>query len=179
MASLHNIVLFGFMGAGKTVVAKRIAKKAGLTLVDTDDVITELAGKSIPEIFAAEGEEKFRSYERQAVAQVAQQKEAVIATGGGVILRECNVEVLSTNGFLVFLRASCQTLLARVQNCTTVRPLAKNEEQFKRLYQSRAKLYAQIPHIVDTDILSVEDISSQIITLYRRAGGIAPHCPSW
>ena len=179
MASPHNIVLFGFMGAGKTVVAHKIAQKTGLKLIDTDDVITELAGKSIPEIFASEGEEKFRSYEHKAVAKVAQQKETVIATGGGVILQKSNVEALSANGFLVLLRASCQTLLTRVKICHTVRPLAKDEEQFRRLYQSRAELYAQIPHIVDTENLSVEDVSSQIISLYRQAGGIAPHCCSW
>ncbi len=178
MAKPTNIVLLGFMGAGKSSVAKELARTQGFTHVDTDDLIVKNQGKTIPEIFAQEGEKCFRQYEMEAVAEAGKMSGRAIATGGGVILNECNVEALAADGMLVYLYAPIEQLLARVLSCQTVRPLAKNEEQFKKLFFSRVELYEKLPQKVDTTGLSIEETAQAVIALYRRLGGIAPHgCP--
>jgi len=102
-----NIVLIGMPGCGKTSVGNAIAKKMGREFIDTDKLITEAAGKPIPEIFAdnsggTSGEEKFRALETSVLRDVCKQSGKVIATGGGVVTREENRHIIRQNGIVVF-----------------------------------------------------------------------------
>ena len=100
---MNNIVLIGMPGSGKSTVGKILAEKTGLSFVDLDAVIEETAKKSIPQIFSEDGEPAFRDLEQKCVEEVSAQSRQVIATGGGVILREANMKALSQNGLIVFL----------------------------------------------------------------------------
>src|SRR5690242_7056476 len=97
-----NIVLNGFRGSGKSTVGRRLAGKLWLDFVDTDAVIAERAGKTIREIFEAEGEEGFRQREAPVIAETAARENLVIAAGGGAVLRQENVEALKRHGKMVW-----------------------------------------------------------------------------
>ena len=85
-----NIFLIGMMGAGKSTVGKLLAQKLGYNFLDTDPLIEKCAGKSIPEIFAKDGEETFRDLEQQVLSQVSAYTRLVVATGGGIVMRSLN-----------------------------------------------------------------------------------------
>jgi len=129
-----NIVLTGMPGSGKTSVGQALAEELGKEFVDTDAMIVERAGKSIPGIFAEGGEELFRSYERAAVADAAKCGGRVIATGGGVILNELNMRRLKQNG-RVYLIKRDRSLLA-----TDGRPLSRDLDKMEEV---RGPLYAK------------------------------------
>jgi shikimate dehydrogenase len=109
-----NIVLIGMRGSGKTAVGKVLAQKLGRELIEMDELITEKAGLSIPQIVEKHGWERFRDLEEELTAEVAKRDNIVNATGGGVVVREPNVSRLKQNGLLVWLTASTDTLLQRV-----------------------------------------------------------------
>ncbi|MBI3192311.1 MAG: hypothetical protein HYZ36_06560, partial [Pedosphaera parvula] len=102
---IHNVALIGFMGAGKSSVGHLVAAALQFKFVDTDELIEQRAGRSISEIFAAEGEQTFREYERQIIAELCQQRELVIATGGGLAANEANLASLKTHALVVCLWA--------------------------------------------------------------------------
>lgn len=133
-AAKGNIVLTGMPGSGKTSVGEALAEALSKEFVDTDAMVVENAGKSIPEIFEEGGEELFRSYERAAVAEAAKRGGRVIATGGGVILNELNMRRLKQNG-RVYLIKRDRSLLA-----TDGRPLSKNLDKMEEV---RGPLYAK------------------------------------
>ena len=108
-----RIVLIGFSATGKSAVARALAARLGWTALDTDDLIEQRAGRSVPDIFAQDGEPAFRALERDAARQAATQPEAVIATGGGLWLDAANRDVLCDGGFVVALEARWDTILAR------------------------------------------------------------------
>ncbi len=151
----ENIILVGFMGCGKTTIGKKLAKAFGYEFLDTDAMIEEQQGKRISDIFAQEGEEAFRQMETELLMQL--RREAVgkiIATGGGMPMREENRRLLREVGTVVFLEAEFDTILERLQNDTT-RPLAEGEDREKRLrplYELRYPLYKEAAEVcVDTE----------------------------
>ncbi len=163
-----NIVLFGFMGTGKTAVGQRLAETLGLVFTDMDDVIVERAGKSIPEIFADDGETRFREIERAVVQALAGRDGLVIATGGGVVLNPGNVSDLGRSGLLVCLQATPEVILSRVAHDTN-RPLLAVDDKLGRiraLLAARQSLYDALPHQVDTTPLTQEGVVAQIVDLY-------------
>src|SRR5690606_32371749 len=111
--SRGNIVLVGFMGAGKSEVGRRLARRLGRFFVDTDDVVTARAQKSIPDIFREEQEAGFRRRERTAVLQAAALQGSVIATGGGVVTDDAAWRALSGSGITVWLKAPLDVLIER------------------------------------------------------------------
>ena len=133
-----NIVLLGMPSAGKTTVGKALAKLSGKAFIDTDQLIVERLGCSIGEYFAQAGEEAFRQVEAEVVAEAAKERGAVIATGGGVVLRPENLRALQRNGKTVFLDRPLEKLLP-----TPDRPLALNREALTQRYQERYPLYCQ------------------------------------
>jgi len=168
-ARMRNIVLFGFMGTGKTAAGKRLARLLGMAFVDMDDVIVEWAQKSIPAIFTEDGEPHFRKIERDVVRHLAEQNGLVIATGGGVVLNPENVADLSRSGLSVCLQATPDAILARVEHDTN-RPLLAVEDKMGRIraiLSSRQALYDALPHQVNTTDLSLEETVAQIMSLYR------------
>ena len=151
---MKNIVLCGFMGCGKSTVGKRLAARCGMRFVDMDAYIEEQAGCSVTDIFAQKGEAAFRVMEHDACVTLAAQEGLVIATGGGAVLFEKNVDALAQNGVIVFLRVREQTVLERLTNDTT-RPLLQRDDKeaaVRALMQQRTPLYEAAAHVtVDAD----------------------------
>ncbi|MBQ8387520.1 MAG: AAA family ATPase [Clostridia bacterium] len=133
----ENIVLTGMPGSGKSTVGRRLAKRLGRPFIDTDELIVKSAGKPITEIFAELGEVGFRDLETRAVREAANgHTGAVIATGGGAILRDCNVRALKRSGRVYFLNRSVEALLP-----TGNRPLASTAEAIRRRFEERYDRY--------------------------------------
>lgn len=133
---MENIVLIGMPSSGKTTVGRLLAQRTGKEFVDTDALVEQAVGMSIPAYFAGAGEAAFREREREAVAAAAAGGGRVIATGGGVILRAENLRALRRTGRLVFLDRSPDKLSA-----TADRPLSADPEALRRRYEERYDLY--------------------------------------
>ena len=112
----ENLVIIGMMGTGKTTVGRRCAEVLGMRFVDTDAVIEEREGMSVPEIFNAKGEGAFRELERRIVAEFAAESGLVISAGGGTVLNDDNATALTRSGYLVGLKASAESILRRIGN---------------------------------------------------------------
>lgn len=172
--SERNIVLTGFMGSGKTSVGKLIAEKTGRAFVDTDDLIEQRAGKSIPRIFEEEGETAFRDLETEAVQHAAQTHARVIATGGGAVMRPQNREALRKTGEIVFLDAPIEVIFQRIQNDGS-RPLLEAENPLMKaraLLEKRRPVYLQADMTVDTQRLTIEQTADKIVqALQKRLRG--------
>ncbi len=141
------IFLAGFMGTGKTKIGRLLAQRLGRVFVDTDHLIEEKAGQSIPQIFATQGEVAFRQLEHQCLAEAAARPDAVIALGGGAIAQERNWELLGrAGGVVVCLQASVDTILERVsrkEDRPLLAGLSPQEKRVKieRLLAERAPFY--------------------------------------
>ena len=131
---MKNIVLIGMPGCGKTTIGTLLAEKLGRTLADADEKIIALAGKSIPDIFAQEGESVFRNLETQALTELGKQSGLVIATGGGCVTQKRNYPLLHQNGYLVWLERDWSKLP------TDGRPLSQANDLGK-MYAARKPLY--------------------------------------
>lgn len=130
-----NIVLVGMPGCGKSTAAKGLCEKLGREAVDTDDMIVEKSGKSIPEIFAEEGEPYFRALESRCVKEAGKGSGKVIATGGGAIMRPENRDALRGNSFVVFLKRNIEDL------DRSGRPLSTGKSALEVMYEKRLPLY--------------------------------------
>ncbi len=137
-AQKQNVVLIGMPGCGKSTVGRRLADQLGMEFVDTDREIERREGRSVQEIFATEGENGFRDIEQRVVRQVAARQHTVIATGGGVILREENIRILRENGILYFLDRPLEQLLP-----TADRPLSSTRKDLEKRYAERYPLYCR------------------------------------
>ncbi len=141
-----NLVLIGFMGSGKSSIGRILATKLGFQLLDTDALVVEAAGMQITEIFAQKGEPSFREYESRALEFLRQRqtRNAVVATGGGIVTQPGNVPLLHELGFVVELTASEEVIFERVSR-NKARPLLHTpnpRETVANLLAARAPLYA-------------------------------------
>lgn len=160
-----NIVLTGFMGTGKSVVGKELAKRLGMSYLSTDELIEKREGTKISAIFQKKGESYFRQVETQIVKEVASLDNHVISAGGGVVLREENVSALKKNGFIVCLSASPEVILQRTANNRN-RPLLEVDDQKKRikeLLKIRKPFYDKADFSVDTSSLSSKEVVKKIV----------------
>ena len=155
-----NIILVGMPGSGKSTVGKALAAALGRPFVDTDALITEAAGRAIPDIFAAEGEAYFRALETEAVKKAGMMSGIVIATGGGVVTRECNYAPLSQNGSIVFLRRDPSKLPVKGRPISQATPL-------KALYEKRLPLYRAF---ADVEIDNEGQIEETVAAIRRALG---------
>ena len=163
-----NIVLCGMMGVGKSTVGVRVAELTRRKWVDTDILIENRHGK-ISDIFEYYGEGHFRALETELVGELAKADELVISTGGGLVLKPENAELLKRNGKIFFLRASFETLLKRVRADET-RPLLKDTgktaERLGELLAERTPVYEHVADfIVDTDERTIEETAREIVRL--------------
>jgi len=130
-----NIVFVGMPGCGKTTASRRMSKITNMPAIDTDKIIVDETGKTIPEIFAESGEEGFRAIERKVIKDVSLKTGHIIATGGGVVLFEENRRHLRNNGFVVYLDSPIELL------ATDGRPLSKDRETLEKMKSVREELY--------------------------------------
>ncbi len=132
-------ILVGLMGSGKSSIGRRLAAHLELPLIDLDDYIVEQAGRSIPKIFAQDGEERFRQIESSALREIIGQH-AVIATGGGIVMREENRRLLQAHPPVIWLKASPEFLAERIDGDTN-RPLIAAGNTLNRLQELAAVRY--------------------------------------
>ncbi len=162
----YNILLIGFMGAGKSTVADYMKKAYSMDVVEMDQIIAERQGLSISEIFEKYGEEFFRDLETALLVEMQSRKNVVISCGGGVPMRERNVKEMKKNGRVVLLTAKPETILERVKDDHN-RPLLegkKNVEYIAELMEKRREKYqAAADLIVETDGRTAEEICGEII----------------
>jgi len=163
-----SLALVGFMGTGKTAVAKALARRLNKEFIELDSLIEEKAGKSIPEIFRQDGEAAFRKLETEVTRQAAGRKNAVIAGGGGIVLNKINIEYLKKECVIVYLTASPEIILKRTAGAKNKRPLlevADKAERIRELLKQREPLYEQAADIkIDTSGLDIDSIAKQIIS---------------
>lgn len=161
-----NIILCGFMGSGKTVVGKELAKIMGKKFVDTDDLIEKETGIAIKAIFEVHGEEYFRVLESKTCKKVGEMNNCVVATGGGALVNEENVRSVKENGSVVFLDASFDVICQRIGN-TNTRPLFKDREKAKTLYDRRKEKYAAAADYVINGDLSARKTALCVAGLFK------------
>ncbi len=163
------LFLLGFMGVGKSTVGPLLAKALGVSFVDLDSLIEERAGKTIETIFQEEGEAAFRSYETDLLREVVSHGEGgmVVATGGGVVTREENWEVLK-KGLTVALMASPEELEARLGEGEEGRPLLQGSEDWRDILKARDPLYRKASLVVDTTGLTPGEVVKIIVEALRE-----------
>ncbi len=154
------------MGAGKTTIGKYLAQQLHLSFADTDTEIERRTGADIPWIFDVEGEEGFRDREQQVVEEMTQWDDVVLATGGGVVLREANRSALASRGFVIYLHATVQEQTRRTRHDKR-RPLLQTEDPaavLRELMVVRDPLYREIAdHIIDTDGSSPKSVAKRLV----------------
>jgi len=163
MIQTKNIALVGMPGSSKTTTGKMLAEKLNREFIDTDIVYEEKYGETIAATFAEYGEEVFRKRETEVLKACMQRTMAIIATGGGIVLKQENRNILK-EGQVIWLQASLDTIFERVKNDTT-RPLLEGlkKERITQLYQERKELYAEAADIViATDGKITEQIADEI-----------------
>jgi shikimate kinase len=168
---IHNLVLTGFMGTGKSSVGRQAAAHLRFQFVDTDALIEARAGRSIAEIFAQQGEAGFREQERQVVASLRQLKETVISTGGGLILNPANLASLREHALVVCLWASPDTVHERTRRASH-RPLLRSSEPLtaiRQLLAAREPFYRQADVLVNTEQRSLREVTQQVLNAFHLA----------
>lgn len=159
------ITLTGFMGSGKTTVGRILADALGCPFLDLDDLIVKKAGKSIPDIFAQDGEPAFRQLEARLLRQTVEkygESTAVLSLGGGAVTTPASATLVHEKTVCIYLRATLDTLLERLAGESAGRPLA--DASLAERLAAREPLYEKTAHvIIDTDGLSPEDVSDEII----------------
>lgn len=158
----ENIVLTGMPGSGKSTVGRELARRMGRTFVDTDELVREAEGKEISDIFAERGEEYFRDAESAALRRAAALSGAVIATGGGAVLREQNVRALRRNGRIFFLDRPLEDIIP-----TCDRPTASDREALSRRFAERKGIYRSSCDVRVEVRHGVEAVAEQIISSFN------------
>ena len=145
-----NIILVGMMGAGKTTIGKALASSLDKEFVDSDHEIQERTGVKIQVIFEIEGEAGFRKRESEALLELSQKRNIILATGGGAILNPENRQLLKRSGIVIYLRASVNDLYRRTRHDKN-RPLLQTQNLYARLnelYVQRDALYRETAHVI-------------------------------
>ena len=167
-----SIALIGFMGTGKTVAGKLLARKLRKEFVELDSLIERKAGRIITEIFQQEGEMAFRELEIEVAREVSGRKNVVIACGGGVVLNKINIDRLSKECLIVYLTASPSVILQRTSNSINKRPLLNTGNRtraVRKLLESRKPFYEQAADItIDTSKLDINSVVEQIINKLKE-----------
>ena len=165
-----NLYLVGFMGTGKSTVGRAVAQRLGFTALDSDHEIERVVGKSIPEIFAHEGEAAFRAREREFVLSGHPATRTLVACGGGLIMPPGMLELLKVRGVVICLHASIETILERTSRHRN-RPLINvdnPEERVRSLYAEREPVYKRAGAVILTDSRPLSDIVAHVVRTWRR-----------
>ena len=163
------VVLAGFMGTGKSAVGQLLAERLGLAHLETDSLIETATGRSIPDLFAQDGESSFREHEIAAVREAAACSGVVISVGGGALTRAENVAALRAAGPVICLTASAETVYERTRS-STCRPLLSGPDPqaaIEELLVARAPAYAQADSAIATDGLSPDEVAHRVVAGLR------------
>lgn len=168
----HNIILIGYMGSGKSTIAKELHKKTGMEVIDTDAAIVKEQGRSINEIFQTDGETAFRELETALLRRLSEKTSAyILSTGGGMPVREENRAILKNLGTVFFLKADADTIFERVKE-DTQRPLLQGTDQRARIagmLEERTPIYEwAADYVTKTDGKTVEEVVSEILCIVRN-----------
>lgn len=176
---MKNIVLIGFMGTGKSCVGKILAETLGQQFIDLDEQVEQSVGMSIADYFSCHGEAAFRDKESAAVMAVAAQSHAVIATGGGVVIRQENMDRLKSSGILFCLSAPETTIMARTDGGER-RPLLEQPDRLQTIRQllaSRQSQYRQADHWIETDGRTAAQVAAAIMKVLDREASLDGNDP--
>lgn len=174
-----QIWLTGFMGTGKSRVARPLAAALDWQPLDIDTLIEEQAGDSVPGIFRAGGEAAFRAIESQVVERVAGMRNVVVATGGGTVLADANRAAMRRRGFVVCLDARPDTIASRITESgahVSERPLLEGGDPLAKITElkaARQHLYAQADFIIQTDEMTPDQVTHQVLLAFRERSAVA------
>ncbi len=169
---MKNIVLVGFMGTGKSCVGQILARQLDWQFIDLDEQVEQAVGMSIADYFERFGEAAFRDQESAAVAAVAAKSQVVLATGGGVVLRQQNIDRLKATGMMVCLSASENEIVARTQG-DRLRPLLNRPDRLqviRDLLAVRQPQYRQADYWIETDGKSLVEVAATIRQILCEEG---------
>ena len=170
---MRNLFIIGYMGTGKSTVAKFLSEKHGWDLLEMDEMIVQQEGMSIADIFETHGEEHFRDIESNLIKDICLQENKVVSCGGGVVLRSQNVDAMKKSGIIVLLSASPETILERVKGDTN-RPLLqgnKTIEYLREMMEKRREKYENAADImVRTDGKEIVEICNELIEKINLMG---------
>jgi shikimate kinase len=161
----NNIYLIGFMGAGKTTIGKILSQKLNYNFVDLDLDIEKEQVISISEMFEKHGEKYFRDVETESLRKISEKSNQIISTGGGIVIKDENWEIMRNSGVSVYLKASIETLFNRVKHKST-RPLLNVENPFekaKELFAARESLYEKSDIVLDREGIEPGDVAMAIV----------------
>jgi shikimate kinase len=174
-----SIALVGMPGSGKSTVGRQLARHLGLEFLDSDTVIEQRLGMPIRDWFAQRGEDAFRDEEQAVIDELSQRPQAVLATGGGAVLRPSNRNALHSRCHVFYLRSSPEELFRRLRH-DTQRPLLQVDDPLKRLrelYRDRDPLYRRTAHfVVEAARPSVQGLTSMVLMQLELAG-LVPSAP--
>ena len=164
------VFFVGFMGAGKTSTARKLARNAGLAAIDMDTFIERRYDKKVKEIFAESGEAGFRAIETNVLRELANGEPCLVSCGGGVVLAEENRAILKKGGFVVYLKVTAAEAASRISDVST-RPLFGDLEQAQRVIEARLPLYEEVADaVIDTAGRGSGSISREAFSLLKKEG---------
>lgn len=163
------VILIGFMASGKTTIGRELAKILKRDFIDIDELIEKKIKLSVKDIFQIYGEDFFRDTEERTIFEVIKDSNAIIATGGGCVLRETTRKLLKEKGLVFWLRVDPETVSKRTNNDNT-RPLLMEgrEEKIRKLLSQREPLYRETAHYILDATKSPEEIVSEILEIIYR-----------
>ncbi|OGC13571.1 hypothetical protein A3J90_06790 [candidate division WOR-1 bacterium RIFOXYC2_FULL_37_10] len=167
---MNNVVLIGFMGTGKSTVGKKIAERLGFSYIDTDEVIEKTEKKKISEIFNEYGEKYFRDLETEVIKTLQDYDHFIIATGGGMVLRDENVKMLKALGPLVLLYTNPDVIFERIKSVQN-RPLIEEDklDKIKEILKQRDPIYSKVADFkVDTSLLAIDEVVDIILKELKK-----------
>lgn len=171
----RSIFLIGFMGAGKSTIARALQRELGFPLIEMDERIVKEQGMSINDIFAQYGEDHFRDIESQLIVDIGKEEPSIVSCGGGVVVRPQNTQNMKEIGRIVFLKVTPETIYERVKNSTD-RPILNghmNVEYIAELMEKRRALYEAAADImIQTDGKTREQICEEIIGKMRNTNEV-------
>jgi len=162
----QNIVLIGMPGCGKSAVGREVAAILNMALVDTDQMVEQTDGRTIPEIFAQDGETVFRDKETDAAKQAAQMQNVIIATGGGMVLREENMAALGETGVIFFRDRALSDILG--EDLSDRPLLSADKQRIYDLYEQRIHLYRGYAQHTISDTNTAKEAAQRIAAVYKE-----------
>lgn len=166
-----NLYLVGFMGTGKTSVGRAVARRIGFKCLDSDHEIERLSRRSIPDIFAEDGEPAFREMERRFIEDGHPAERTIVACGGGLVVQPGMLDLLKARGVVICLHASIETIIARTMRHGATRPLLDvpdPEARARALYAEREAVYRGSGTVILTDGRPLGEIAGHVIRVWRR-----------